>query len=259
MRALVILAILVSLALFACRSSVQAEIPSEVEETPTVAPTPTAVPTATLVPTPTPTIIPAPTLTVSKPRAQAVFHADFETPTVGEEWQLFQEGDSLDGCRVEGTVDLTGTFWEAASGLQSLDLHGFKAGALTCEVPVEAGKTYEVCFALSGNIDGGTSPKVVEVWVGSVLADRFEIDMAARSQSYMGWVYRGYSFVANNRVITLRFVGAGGGSHWGPVVDDIIVFVGTGNCQGEVRLIELPTPLILPDPIVITGYSVAPD
>lgn len=146
-----------------------------------------------------------------------------------------------------GTVDLTGTFWKAASGLQSLDLIGWSPGAVTREFATIPGQRYELCFAVSGNPAGGDPIKIMEVRWNSNLVDRISINITDRSPSQMGWAWRGYQVVAVQETARLEFRGVAGGSHWGPVLDDVRVAQGGGGCKGEVKLVTLPTPTPIPE------------
>ena len=152
----------------------------------------------------------------------------------------------IEEWKVEGTVDLTGTFWKAASGLQSLDLIGSSPGAIVREFATIPGQTYELCFGVSGNPHGGDPIKIMEVWWNATLLDRIAVDITGRSLKQMGWAWRGYGLVAREQTARLKFQGVAGGSHWGPVLDDVTVAIGSSGCKGEVKLVTLPTPTPVP-------------
>lgn len=215
--------------------------------TPTPTPTPTQQYRRHIVvaqPTPTPTPTPLPSIHSLLPMplpSNVILYEDFEIPFAGDRWISF-DGGLVGGWTVEGSVDFVGSFWKAARGRQSLDIHGWSAGAIAREFATTPGQIYEVCFALSGNPSGGDSIKVMEVWWNALLVDRIAVDTTGRSPSQMGWVYQGYRLTAQEVTSRLKFQGVGGGSHWGAVIDDITVVIGESGCKGEMKFVVLPAP-----------------
>ena len=68
---------------------------------------------------------------------------------------------------VGGSVDVIGGYWQAPAGTTgSVDLDGNFPGSVSQTFTAPAG-TYLLSFALSGNPDGGSSLKQVEVSVGN--------------------------------------------------------------------------------------------
>jgi len=93
-----------------------------------------------------------------------VINGDFESPNVGADIVRFEEGANFGGWTVEsGSVDLTGTVLQVASGGQSVDLNGNQRGAIFQDVANTSGRVYILRFALAGNTEGGPKVKQVEV------------------------------------------------------------------------------------------------
>src|SRR3989344_5413915 len=237
--------------------------PTAIAATPTPTPLPQAQTTPTLSPTstPIPTPLPPPTPASLMPDLpkNIIFHTDFESPSAADKWVAYSNGGEIEGWNVEGTVDLTGTFWKAASGMQSLDLIGRSPGAIVREFPTNPGQKYELCFAVSGNPYDGDPIKILEVRWNNILLDRIQVDTTKRSLRLMGWAWRGYEITAVEETARLEFRGVAGGTHWGPVVDDVMVVAGSSGCKGTVKPITLPTPTpILATPIP-AAVPVVPD
>lgn len=107
---------------------------------------------------------------------------------------------------IEGSVDLVGSYWQADTGLMSLDLDGFGARGTvrtSSALPTIAGRTYLVSFALSANPDPVTWPgpgdpnqaltKYVRVYAGDEFAD-FQVDVAGKTRQDMQWQTFSFTF-----------------------------------------------------------------
>src|SRR5439155_4518796 len=109
--------------------------------------------------------------TGGRPDNQAT-NASFESPNVGSSVVRYGQGGDIDGWFVaSGSVDLVGTYWQAATGSQSVDMSGAGRGGIYQDMPTTPGVTYSLAFALAGNPDCGPSVKRLAVaWEGKFLA-----------------------------------------------------------------------------------------
>lgn len=153
-----------------------------------------------------------------------VFNHSFETPDVGSGVVTFVGGSSFDGWAVSGaTIDLVGTYWDAATGKQSVDLSGGSAGGVFQDLATSPGQTYGLAFAMSGDHHCGARYKHLAVrWNGSVVA-LISFDTNGIHDPDMGWAPRGVKLPAATGTTTrLEFLSLSRGP-CGPVIDDIFV------------------------------------
>lgn len=161
----------------------------------------------------------------------------FEEPEVGGSYVPYWSGSNLGGWVVEnGTVEIVGTYWQAAEGDQSLDLSGIwdYAGTIYQDVATEAGKYYVLRFAFAGNPEDGAVKEAKLFWNDQEIA-HLTVDTAGRSLQDMGWKY--YRYVvkaegASSRIkfqsLTMNFLG--------PVIDDVSLFELVPNAELTVAL-----------------------
>lgn len=122
-----------------------------------------------------------------------------------------------------GTVDLIGAgYWQAADGVQSLDLDGTSAGGVAQSVATIPGVAYTVSYALAGNPDGGPAIRTGEVLVDGSSVQDFAFDTTGRTPTDMGYQPRLATFRATGPETTLGFLSTTPGS-FGPVIDDVRV------------------------------------
>jgi choice-of-anchor C domain-containing protein len=153
-----------------------------------------------------------------------VANGDFETPDAGAGYIRYSVGSSIDGWGVgAGTVDLVGTFWQAATGDQSLDVNGAGAGGIFQDFSTNAGSKYGIGFALSGN-PGCTQgvKRLAAIWNGQ--SKFFTFNTTGHSYSSMGWVPRGFTATASSSTTEIKFVSFSPGP-CGPAIDDVIIDV----------------------------------
>ncbi|HEY9842561.1 MAG TPA: DUF642 domain-containing protein [Candidatus Obscuribacterales bacterium] len=204
---------------------------------PSVTPVPTAVPTPlpTAVPTATPQPTASPSASVTPGSFQLaagcpndannlVVNGGFETPDAGGGYNFYDS--SFDGWQVtSGSVDVVGTYWQAAVGNQSIDLSGYAPGAIEQAFNTQAGRAHRLTLCLAGNSEGGDPVKQVEVsWNGSRLGT-LSFDTTGKSTDKMGWVSYTLilpgSQVSSLSRLTLRSLTAGS---YGPAVDNVSVY-----------------------------------
>jgi choice-of-anchor C domain-containing protein len=150
---------------------------------------------------------------------------DFDTPVVTP--GTFIEpglGQSIGPWVVTmGNVDLTGAgFWQTVGGVQSVDLDGDEPGAISQTFNTFPFITYDVSFALAGNVDGGPRIKTGQALVDGHVAANFSFDITGKSHADMGYVTKEFIFRATRGSTTLEFASTTPGAY-GPVIDDVVV------------------------------------
>ncbi len=161
----------------------------------------------------------------------------FETPVVAPGTFLdLGQGQSIGPWTVtKGLVDLIGAgYWQAADGVQSVDLNG-----QTASIPGEPGAVsqsfttvplfaYEVSFALAGNPLSQGSPlagpltKTGQALVNGQVAKDFSFNVTGKSPADMGYVTEEFTFLATGTSTTLEFASTNPGEG-GPVIDNVRV------------------------------------
>jgi len=120
-----------------------------------------------------------------------------------------------------GSVDLIGTYWQAPAGTGSVDMDGNSPGAIAQSLSLAAG-FYTLTFDLSGNPDGGTPTKILNVQVGNANQD-FTFTTGANSHANMGYVPEVLHFYTAGPT-TLNFDSLDAGSSpFGPVIGDVVI------------------------------------
>ncbi|OGG07158.1 hypothetical protein A3D05_03520 [Candidatus Gottesmanbacteria bacterium RIFCSPHIGHO2_02_FULL_40_24] len=177
---------------------------------------------------PIPTSTPTPT---PVPSDNIVINGSFEEPVVSGSYDTYYSGDTFGNWTVEGgsidimSVDhISGSYWQAADGLQSVDLTGTNntAGAIFQVLDTTIGQSYTISFSLSGNPEGGPAIKRMEIWWGSNLLDTLSFDVTGRSNLNMGWEPHTYTANATNNLTRLTFKSLISG-YYGPVIDAVSV------------------------------------
>lgn len=171
------------------------------------------------------TALETPTPTPPQPTNNIVKNGSFEVPVVRDiTLDTYYAGQTFGDWTVEsGSVDhISRYYWQAADGLQSVDLSGTSDGIIFQDLNTNVGKEYAISFALSGNPEGGPSIKRLEVWWGSSLLDTLSFDVTGKSNSSMGWEYHTYTATATSNATRLRFKSLMSGLY-GPAIDSISV------------------------------------
>ena len=124
-------------------------------------------------------------------------------------------------------VDYTGTNWQAAEGVRSVDLVGEFPGMISQRFPVNVGDRYYVAFAMSGSPtinEWCTDPiKRMTVHAGHD-SSYYEFDVTGHSKQDMGWRGERWSFAAQSDSIELAFEGLEPAMYCGPAVDNVRVY-----------------------------------
>ncbi|MEU8269718.1 choice-of-anchor C family protein [Sphaerisporangium sp. NPDC049002] len=163
------------------------------------------------------------TVTAAPADATAGSDGSFETPVVRPNtFQTFSSGQSIGAWNVTaGTVDLVGQgFWEAADGVQSLDLNGSGTGAVSQTFSTLPLVKYEIGYRLSGNPAGTPVVKTGDIRIDDQVVGKFSFDTTGTRLSDMGYTRQKVTFVANGLSTTVRFSSTVPGG-FGPVIDDV--------------------------------------
>ncbi len=123
----------------------------------------------------------------------------------------------------EGSIEVIGTFWQAAEGNQSLDMNGNEPGRIVQLLDTEAGSNYHVSFNLSKNEYSGIAAltATVEASAGSSI-QRFDFSDTV-SLSDMKWAQHMFTFTANHGVTPLQFESLAPAGASGPALDNVVV------------------------------------
>jgi choice-of-anchor C domain-containing protein len=120
-----------------------------------------------------------------------------------------------------GSVDLIGSYWQAPpTGGGSVDLDGNSPGGISQSLSLAAG-SYTLTFYLSGNPDGGSSTKTVDVTVGNV-SELLTFTTGSNSGTSMNYVPESLTFWTSGPT-TLYFASADESGPYGPVVGGVSV------------------------------------
>ena len=119
-----------------------------------------------------------------------------------------------------GNVDLVGSLWTAASGVNSVDLNGSKKGEIHQTLATVTGQKYQFSFELAGNFQGGTAMKDLTVNIGP--NGLYSFDTTGKSAGNMGWTKYSTTFVASSNTTTLSFASNTRGAY-GPAIDNVSV------------------------------------
>jgi choice-of-anchor C domain-containing protein len=154
-----------------------------------------------------------------------IVNGSFETPDAGGSYSAFVAPSDVGGWIVEnGSVEVVGTYWQAAVGNQSLDLSGIWdwAGTIYQDIATEPGKQYLVRFALSGNPEGGDPVKKMKAFWNEEEMANLTFDTTGHTKAEMGWKYYSYVVTASGATSRLKFQSLTF-EFLGPVIDDVSV------------------------------------
>lgn len=157
-----------------------------------------------------------------------VVNGGFEAQTVqnGQGFDTFNAGtQGLTGWTIgllpSASVDLvSNSYWNAASGNNSLDLNGLRKANISQVLSTVVGQLYTLSFDLAGNFHEGAPIKGLSVNIGS--PGVYNFDTTGRSETNMGWTHYSVLFVAEKAQTTLSFSSLVSGRA-GPVLDNISV------------------------------------
>ena len=164
-------------------------------------------------------------------QANLIQNGDFETPDISGNWRVYSVAPGgFEWQILPPSIDLVNTYWEAASGDQSLDLDGGfpGGGGVFQDVTTTPGTRYYLSFAFSGNPDwqdiGANPLKPMEVFWGGQLVDLLTFDVTGHTFTDMGWTYYQYQLVAIDDITRVAFHSpVTYQSATGPAIDDVVL------------------------------------
>ena len=129
-----------------------------------------------------------------------------------------------------GNIDQIGSgFWQAAEGVQSLDMNGTVPGGIHQDLATTPGATYNLSFSMAGNTAATPTIKHLQVFWNGGSIGTFTFDTTGHSFASMGWTTMSASgLVATGATTQLRFLSLDTGTNAGPALDNVVVVQATG-------------------------------
>lgn len=151
----------------------------------------------------------------------------FEAPPAPANWYAqYNAGQNIGPWTVASGSVKVGTVWQAAEGVQSVDLNGTGAGAIYQDIPTSPGQAYDLRFAVAADPFCPPTTKAFQVlWDGTKVAT-LNVDGAGKTFSNMGWTDRTFSVTATGASSRLAFASQTEGA-CGPAIDDVSVVPGS--------------------------------
>ncbi len=131
-----------------------------------------------------------------------------EGPDTGEQgWKPLEKGSKdIKGWEVtRGQIDYVSSYWEAAEGKHSVDLHGSPGyGGIKQTFKTKKGQKYRVTFSLAGNPSGTVPLKKLGVKAADK-EEEFTFSTEGKTATDMGWATQVFNFTAKGPETTLEF------------------------------------------------------
>jgi uncharacterized delta-60 repeat protein len=139
-------------------------------------------------------------------------------------FQSYAAASTFGGWSVEsGEIELLGTaLADSPLGGRSVDLNESSPGTISQAITLDAGKQYQVVFALSGNYSGGEATKDVRVSIDGHSADYSHTNTGNWSTSNPLWDHHSLVFTAQSASTVLRFQSLDAGFQ-GAIIADVQV------------------------------------
>lgn len=163
---------------------------------------------------------------VPKNIVELVTNGSFEDGPDVDGWMQLEKGSTkIKGWEVtRASVDYIGSYWQAAEGKRSLDLHGSPGfGGIKQTLQVKKGKAYTVTFHMASTPAG--TPIKKSLWVEAAGAKKqFSFDATGKTNEDMGWEKQTWEFTADADEVVLEFYTAETEQeNCGPTLDDVSV------------------------------------
>jgi choice-of-anchor C domain-containing protein len=141
-----------------------------------------------------------------KPKpVELLINGSFEEGPDPGMWKPLDKGSkAIKGWTVtRGQIDYVGTFWQAADGKRSIDLHGSPGyGGIQQTFATKKGQRYRVTFSIAGT--PGIGAKRMGVGAAGQKAE-FRCDGTKFTKEKMGWATHKWEFIAEGNKTTLEF------------------------------------------------------
>jgi len=148
-----------------------------------------------------------------------------EGPDPGPFVPLDEKDEQIKGWTViKGQIDYIGSYWQAAEGKRSLDLHGSPGlGGVKQEFETKKGAKYKVTLSIAINPDGeGKKKKVTVAAAGK--SETFTAEPKDATKEDMKWEKKTWEFTATDTKTTLEIYTAETTEEaCGPALDDVSV------------------------------------
>lgn len=148
-------------------------------------------------------------------------------PDPGQFISLAEKDEQVKGWTViNGGIDYIGTYWPAAEGKRSLDLHGSPGlGGVKQEFDTKKGAKYKVTLSVAVNPDGEGRKKQVKLTAAGK-TETLTAEPKDPTREDMKWEKKTWEFVATDTKTTLEITtGETTEEACGPAVDDVVVEV----------------------------------
>jgi choice-of-anchor C domain-containing protein len=170
-------------------------------------------------------VIPLTTAAPAKPAANLLVNGSFEEgpDDIGDFKSVDKGSEDIKGWKVtRGQIDIVGTFWVAAHGSRSVDLHGSPGyGGLEQTFKTKKGTRYKVELRLAATPDAGDRGIVVAAAGDS---KKFEVNSGDGTRDKMKWTKVSWEFTATTDETTLEiYTTEKGDDSRGPVIDEVSV------------------------------------
>ena len=140
-------------------------------------------------------LIASATISTANAALYTLANGDFETPVEPNGLGGYNGTPALAGFAWQigsGDIDISRTYWQPASGAQSIDLNGTAAGSIYQDFTFSAAGSWTVMFAMSANPDSAAT-KTLNVSFGPVgglmnSLGNYAITPGTRTHSDMQWV-----------------------------------------------------------------------
>ncbi len=163
--------------------------------------------------------------------ASAFVNGSFESSTCGAPAGGFATVSAGNNCVTGwtvdgGSVDYINGYWQAQSGVRSIDLAGSNPGTISQIFDTIAGHLYSVDYYLSGNPDGGSAAKfgVVSAVNGSLISSATFLGIQGASRANMNYLPWNFTFTATGPTTKLSFASnPSAGNFYGAALDSVTV------------------------------------
>ena len=170
-------------------------------------------------------VLPLGTAAPARPATNLLVNGSFEDgpDDIGQFKSLDKGSEEIKGWKVtRGQIDIVGTFWVAAHGSRSVDLHGSPGyGGVEQTFKTKKGSKYKVELQLASTPGAGERG----IWVAAAGdKKKFEVDSGKGTPEKMAWTKVTWEFAALGDETTLEiYTTEKGDDSRGPVIDDVSV------------------------------------
>jgi len=176
-------------------------------------------------------VVPFAVMAASPAVAAGFVNGSFESSTCGAAAGGFATVNAGNNCITgwtvdSGSVDYINGYWQAESGVRSIDLAGNSPGTISQIFDTVAGHLYSVDYYLSGNPDGGSIAKfgVVSAVNGSLISSATFLGIQGASRANMNYLPWNFTFTATGPTTKLSFASApSAGNFYGAALDSVSV------------------------------------